>query len=100
MASLRWDLEILRMRYSRPVRRKRNFPMIQLELLEANARPIYADRKPTRSQTDGGIRKKVMQPNAAFDEALWAAYHRSDKKGVTEELFRHSLVRLARRITS
>ena len=55
--------------------------MIQLELLEANARPIYADRKPTRCQTNSVIRKEVLPPNAAFDEALWAAYRRSDKKG-------------------
>jgi len=71
--------------------------MIRLELLEANARPIYPDRKPTRCQTDGVTRKHVLPHNAAFDEALWAAYRRSDKKGVTEKLFRRSLVRLARR---
>ncbi len=74
--------------------------MIQLELLEASARPISADRKPTRYQTNNVIRKEVLQPNATFDEALWAAYRRSDKKEVTEELFRLSLVRLGRRKTS
>ena len=74
--------------------------MIQLGLLEANARPIYPDRKPTRYQTNRVRRKDVLQPNAAFDEALWGAYRRSDKKGVTEKLLRHSLVQLARRETS
>jgi hypothetical protein len=74
--------------------------MIQLERLEANARPIYVDRKPTGCQTNSAIRKEVLQPTAAFDEALWAAYRRSDKKGVTEKLFHHSLVQLARRRTS
>jgi len=70
--------------------------MVELELLEANAGPIYADRKPTRGQTNSVIRKKIVQPSAAFDEALWAAYRRSDKKRVTENLFRRSLVQLAR----
>jgi len=70
--------------------------MIQLELLEANARPIDADRKPTRCQPNNLIRKEVRKPNVEFDEALWAAYRRSDKKGVTENLFRRYIVQLAR----
>jgi hypothetical protein len=67
--------------------------MIQLERLKANARPIYVDRKPTGCQTNSAIRKEVLQPTAAFDEALWAHARRSEK-GVTEELFHHSLVQL------
>jgi hypothetical protein len=74
--------------------------MIRLELLEANAKSIFADRKPTRFQTTSMIRKEASQPNAASDEALWAAYRRFDKRRVTETLFRYSLVRLARRKTS